>query len=196
MHPQALIPKKVFYFFLLLFATYSISLFIYFYFEPAPIANILGFISLLFYIVTLIPSIFKTIFPTTKKHKILRYLFKNRRYIGVTAFSFGLSHGVLLILERNLSLSNPYTYIQYCHGMSTLLIFTILAVTSNDWSVRALKSNWKKLHRLTYLMILLLGWHILASMSSNWSHLTLFEVLLTITTAILFIRKKWVERIE
>ena len=80
--------------------------------------------------------------------------------------------------------------------MSTLLIFTILAVTSNDWSVKALKSNWKKLHRLTYLMILLLGWHILASMSSNWSRLTLFEVLLTITTAILFIRKKWVEQIE
>ena len=81
-------------------------------------------------------------------------------------------------------------------GASTLSLLIQEYLTSNDWSVRALKSNWKKLHRLTYLMILLLGWHILASMSSNWSHLTLFEVLLTITTAILFIRKKWVERIE
>lgn len=81
-------------------------------------------------------------------------------------------------------------------GASTLSLLIQEYLTSNDWSVRALKSNWKKLYRLTYLIILLLGWHILASMSSNSSRLTLFEVLLTITTAILFIRKKWVERIE
>ena len=195
MPKQALIRKEVPVFLLLLLIGYIISLLLFLILKPAPFTNILGFISLLLYTVTLLPSILKTVFPVTKKNKILRWLFNNRRYLGVAAFSFGLSHGVLLILERNLSLLDLQTYIKHFHGISTLFIFTILAVTSNDWSVKTLKSNWKKLHNSTYLLMFLLTWHILASVAKQWSYLTPFGVLIIITTIILFMKRKWTEQI-
>jgi sulfoxide reductase heme-binding subunit YedZ len=64
--------------------------------------------------------------------------------LGVAAFSFGLSHGVLLILERNLSLSDLQTYIKHFHGISILFILTVLAFTSNDWSVKKVKIKLEK----------------------------------------------------
>lgn len=141
MHKQSLIRKQVPVFVLLLLIGYIISLLLFFLLKPAPLANILGFVSLLLYSITLLPSILKTVFPVTKKNKTLRWLFNNRRYLGVAAFSFGLSHGVLLILERNLSLSDLQTYIKHFHGISILFILTVLSFTSNDWSVKRLKSN-------------------------------------------------------
>ena len=141
-------------------------------------------------------SIVKTVFPASQKSNILRWLFKTRRQFGVAAFSFGLNHGVLLIIERHLSLSDPHTYIKYFQGVSTLLIFMLLAITSNDWSVRNLKSNWKKLHQLTYTAIFLLPWHILDKMGMQWTHLTPIAVLITIVTLILFIQRKNIEQIE
>lgn len=128
--------------------------------------------ALLCYTGTIIPSIFRTVLPATKKSKLLRWLFTNRRQIGVTAFSFGLNHGTLLILEKHISLLEPYTYIKYFSGISTLIVFTILAITSNNWSVKNLKLSWKKLHQLTYLVIFILPWHVLATMEGYWSRLT------------------------
>lgn len=196
MHKKGLIRKEVPVFVLLLLIGYIISLLLFFVLEPAPLANILGFVSLLLYIITFIPSILKTLFPVTKRNKILLWLFNKRRYLGVAAFSFGLSHGVLLILEKNLYLSDLHTYIKHFHGIATLFILTILAFTSNDWSVKKLKSNWKKLHNSTYLLIFLLTWHILASMAKQWSYITPFGVLLIVSTIVLFIKRKWIEQIE
>ena len=77
-----------------------------------------------------------------------------------------------------------------------LIIFTFLAITSNDWSLKKLKKNWKNLHQLTYLVIFLMPWHILDKMSGHWSYLTPLGVLLAITTVILFFIRKWVESLE
>jgi len=196
MHKQALIRKEVPVFLLLLLIGYIISLLLFFLLEPAPLANILGFVSLVLYIITFIPSILKTVFLVTKRNKVLRWLFNKRRYLGVAAFSFGLSHGVLLILEKNLYLLDLQTYIKYFHGIAILLIFTILVFTSNDWSVKRLKSNWKKLHNLTYILIFLLVWHILTSMAGQWSYFTPFGILIIVITIILVIRRKWIEQID
>lgn len=196
MSKQALVRKEVFIFLVLVIASYAISVVLFLFLAPAPLANILGFLSLLCYVATILPSIVKTVFPASQKNNILRWLCKNRRQFGVAAFSFGLNHGVLLIIERHLSLPDPHTYIKYFQGVSTLLIFTLLAITSNDWSVRSLKSNWKKLHQLTYIAIFLLPWHILDKMGMQWTHLTPIAVLITIVTLILFIQRKNIEQIE
>jgi methionine sulfoxide reductase heme-binding subunit len=100
-----------------------------------------------------------------------------------------------LLLEKNLYLLDLQTYIKYFHGITILLIFTILVLTSNDWSVKKLKSSWKKIHNLTYLLMFLLIWHILASMAKHWSHVTPFGVSTTLIISILFIRRKWIEQI-
>lgn len=77
-----------------------------------------------------------------------------------------------------------------------MLIFTFLAITSNDWSVRNLKSNWKKVHQLTYVAIFLLPWHILDKMGTHWSHLTPIEISITTFILVLFIKRKNIEQIE
>lgn len=176
---------------LLVLATYPISLLIALFLKPAPIANILGFFALICYIATLLPSLIKLVFPTTKKNKTLAFLLKYRRHIGVAAFSLGLNHGVLLIIKLNLNLWEPYTYIKYFQGFSTLTIFTLLAFTSNDQSVKNLKTKWKKLHQLTYLAIFILPWHILDKMSGHWTYITPIAVSLTIEIAGLFIIRQY-----
>ncbi len=173
-------------------ATWLLGLF----FNPAPVANLLGFLSLLCYISTLLPSLLKAIFPALKKDKTLNWLLKYRRHIGIAAFGFGVNHGILISIERKLDLLDWHTYIHYFQGISVLTIFTLLAVTSNDESVKKLKKNWKKLHQLTYLVIFLLPWHILDKMSMNWTYLTPFAVFLTTTILLLFIRRKWLERAD
>ena len=98
----------------------------------------------------------------------------------------GLNHGVLLIIKLNLNLLEPHTYLKYFQGFSTLTIFTLLAFTSHDQAVKNLKTKWKKLHRLTYLAIFILPWHILDKMSGHWTYITPIAVLLTTAIAILF----------
>ena len=148
-----IIRRKVLIFIALVVVSYATSLAIFVFWEPAPIANAIGLISLLCYTTTLIPSIAGVIYPAIKKNLVLVWLAKNRRYTGVAAFSFGLNHAVLLILERHLNLLDYKTDINCLEGIATLLILTLLATTSNNWTVRSLKANWKKLHSLSYLVI-------------------------------------------
>jgi len=165
-------------------------------FNPAPLANILGCLGLLSYVITLIPSILKVVLPTIKKNQFLIWLLKYRRHFGVAAFSLGLNHGISLIIKRNLNLLDLQTYIEYFQGFSILLILTLLAATSNDEAVKKLKNNWRKLHQLTYLVIFLLPWHILDKMSGHWTYLTPIVVLSTTITAILFMVRKYIEIIR
>ena len=177
-------------------ASYIATILIGIFLNPAPLANILGFLALLCYIATLLPSLLKAVFPAIKCNKTLMWFLKYRRYLGVSAFSLGANHGVLIIIERHLNLLTLRTYIHYFQGITTLAIFTLMAVTSNDESVKILKKNWKKLHRLTYLVILSLPWHILDKMSGHWTYLTPLAVLLMLGILILFMRRKWLEIFE
>ena len=172
--------KQYFIYLLLVLATYPVSLILAFFFKPAPIANILGLFALLSYIASLLPSLIKAVFPSTKKNKIIARLLKYRRHIGVAAFSLGLNHGVLLILKLQLNLLDFHTYVKYVQGFSTLLIFTLLAFTSHDEAVKNLKAKWRKLHQLTYLAIFILPWHILDKMSGHWTYITPVAVSLSL----------------
>lgn len=185
--------KQVFIFLALVLAIYPISLSLVRLVNPAPLANILGFLSLLSYIATLLPSIGKVIFPSTRKNKVLIWLLKYRRHIGVIAFCLGLNHGVLLIIRRNIDLLNWQTYIEYFQGFATLLIFTFLAFTSHDQAVKNLKKNWKKIHQLTYLVIFILPWHILDKMSGHWTYITPIAVLFSTAIAVLFVVRRYKE---
>lgn len=191
-----LIRKQVIIFLILVLSSYFIALLIAILFNPPFLANIFGFLSLLVYAVTVLPSILKKVFPKSKKDKTLTWLLKHRRYTGVAAFGFGLNHGVLLAIQRQLNLLDPQTYIHYFQGGASLVIFTLLAITSNDQTVKLLKTNWRKLHQLTYLAIFLLPWHVLDKMSNHWSYLTPIAVLVSGSTAVLFIRRKQIEQLE
>lgn len=157
--------------------------------DEAPLANLLGFIALVSYIVTLLPTILRIVFPRTKETGIPKLLLKRRRIIGIIAFFLALAHGFLLVKKRSLDFFDLKTFWIYSQGIITFTIFTLLTITSNDWSVKKLKKNWKQLHKLTYLAMFLLIWHIWDKMSGHWTYLTPISLTsVTGITALFFIR--------
>jgi sulfoxide reductase heme-binding subunit YedZ len=187
--------RQVLIFVAIFVSIYSIALLSTLFLNPGLFANIVGLLSLLSYIATLLPSLIRVTFPGNKRNKIVTYLLKYRRHIGVTAFSLGLNHGVLQIVKRNLNLLDFHTYIHYFQGFTLLLIFTTLAFTSSDEAVKKLKNNWKKLHQLTYIAIFILPWHILDKMAGHWTYITPIAVLLTAVIAILFMARRYKENL-
>ncbi|MEL7022230.1 MAG: ferric reductase-like transmembrane domain-containing protein [Pseudomonadota bacterium] len=77
---------------------------------------------------------------------------RRRRAIGVASFAYAAFH-TLVYLERKWG----HGYIlreamrpELATGWAALLVFLLLAITSNDASVRRLGPGWKKLHRWIY----------------------------------------------
>lgn len=94
-------------------------------------------------------------------------LIKFRRTFGVLAFTYVAMH-LLVWVVLDMSLlwgqmwadiwKRPYITI----GMAGFLALLPLAITSNNWSVRKMgAAAWRKLHKLTYVAVLLGGIHYL-----------------------------------
>jgi sulfoxide reductase heme-binding subunit YedZ len=161
--------------------------------DPVPIANSLGFLALGSYILTLLPTNLRVVFPQTKQAEIPKWLLKNRRLIGIIAFLLALGHGYLLVQKRNFDFSDPYTFWIYIQGVSTFIIFVLLTLTSNDWSVKRLKKNWKRLHSLTYLAMFLLTWHVWDKMANHWSYITPLSLMVIVAINWLYLYRRWLE---
>ena len=99
----------------------------------------------------------------------------------------------MIVIKRNLDLFDLQTYIISVEGTASLIIFALLAFTSNDWSVRKMKKNWRKLHQLTYTAIFLLFWHIQEKMSDHWNILTPVELICMTIIIALFLKRRWLE---
>lgn len=90
-------------------------------------------------------------------------LIRFRRGLGLLAFGYICAHLLVwLVLDiQFLSLiwkdilKRPYITI----GMAGFLCLVPLAATSSNWAIRRLGPNWRRLHRLTYLAVLLGGVH-------------------------------------
>ncbi len=156
--------------------------------------NLMGFLSLICYVLSMVPGVGRFLRPSLLKTTLwMKHLVKHRRHYGVAAFGFGLIHGVWIGIARQLDFSNPKTWLTYFQGITLLIIFTLLGGTSNNWSVRYLKTKWKKLHYLTYLVLLVLPWHIYDKMRDHWSWITYISLGLILTTGFLFILRRRVE---
>ena len=161
--------------------------------DVAPLSNQLGFFALVCYCLTLLPTLLRVVFPHTIQTGIPQWLLLQRRLIGILAFLFTLGHGLLLIKKRNVDFSDITSVGVYFQGICMLVIFTLLAITSNDWSVKKLKKHWKQLHQLTYLAMLLLTWHVLDKMMGHWTRLTPISLVLIGLIDGLFIWRRWIE---
>ncbi|MGJ8627088.1 MAG: protein-methionine-sulfoxide reductase heme-binding subunit MsrQ [Sulfitobacter sp.] len=90
-------------------------------------------------------------------------LIKFRRAIGVMTFFYVLAHFLVWAVLDVQTLGRiwadiikrPYITV----GMAGFLCLIPLALTSNNWSVRRLGAKWRKLHKLTYLAVVLGGVH-------------------------------------
>ncbi len=162
-------------------------------FNTAPLANVLGLVSLILYVLTLLPTIMRIVFPETKKSGIPKMLLKNRRTLGIIAFFPALGHALLILVKHHPDVGDFQTYVIYLQGILLMAIFTVLTITSNDWSVKKLKKNWKKLHQLTYLAMFLLTWHVADKMFGHWSYLTPIGIIGMTGISVLFAVRKWIE---
>lgn len=140
--------------------------------------NLLGFLSLIFYLLSLLPGIARSVLPKFAKQKWLLNLRKYRRQIGVVAWVFGFAHGTYILIDRELNLLDLNVAKNYFQGIILITIFSLLAITSNNYSVKKLKKNWHKLHQLTYLALFVLIWHVLDKMMPGWTVWTYIEVIL------------------
>ena len=157
-------------------------------------ASLLGFAALTAYILTLLPTNLRIVFPITKKTGIPQWLLKYRRLIGLLSFFLAVLHGFIFFKQRIFDVFGLQTSFVYFQGVSTFIIFPLLAITSNDWSVKRLNKHWKNLHGLTYLAMFLVTWHICEKMTGHWTYLTPVGIAGLTAIIVLFLCRVWIQR--
>ena len=114
--------------------------------------------------------------------KLLRWLRQRRRYIGVFAFYYGLIH-TLVYIRYTGDLQNVLLEMaewDLALGWVAMVIFTALAITSNDYATARLGRRWKTLHRLSYVAAILTFVHWFVLDFFLWEVLTWFAPLLVL----------------
>ncbi len=94
----------------------------------------------------------------------LSQLLKYRRTFGLFVFFYALLHfSIWFWLDHDLSFSEMINDVIkrpfITMGFSAFVLLVPLAITSNDWAMRKLKRSWSKLHRLVYLIAILVILH-------------------------------------
>lgn len=90
-------------------------------------------------------------------------LIKYRRMVGLASFFYAVLHLSIFLIDQQFNASyileeifkRPYITI----GFIAFILLFLLAITSNNFSIRKLKQRWKKLHKLVYLIAVLVIVH-------------------------------------
>ena len=92
---------------------------------------------------------------------VLRWMQKRRRAIGVAAFGYALLHTFFYIRETGAFdlILLEMADIALTTGWLAFVIMTVLAVTSNNFSVRKLGRRWKLIQRTIYICAALTALH-------------------------------------
>jgi sulfoxide reductase heme-binding subunit YedZ len=95
----------------------------------------------------------------------LRFLYMNRRFLGVITFFYLVIHLTLYFAMESFefqAIEQIYTKLYLILGSCAWLLFLVLALTSNDFSVKKLTlKRWRLLHKTVYLGFVLASIHIL-----------------------------------
>lgn len=95
------------------------------------------------------------------------WFLKLRRWLGVTSGLVGFSHFLYFLFVYTDSLSHLVNSLFTWWGLLGLILVLLLlplTLTSNNYSVRKLKTKWKKIHTLTYLLPVLVVLHALTAL--------------------------------
>jgi len=94
-----------------------------------------------------------------------------RRELGILIGCFALVHGISYFIDSQIFTSQIEPYLNtnffsmqplFFFGIITLFFTTLLFITSNNLSVRFLGGkNWKRLHRLVYVLLVVMLAHII-----------------------------------
>lgn len=129
-----------------------------------------GYIGLIFYLLTLIPGILSRLRWLPLVGVMITPF---RRHLGILMFACAFLHqafttvvpSFVFNVPINLTIStmNPRIF-----GVLALVVLFPLWLTSNDQSQKYLGKNWKLLHRLTYIALLLIFLHV-AFFRKRWA---------------------------
>ncbi len=117
------------------------------------------------------------------------WLRRRRRDLGVATFFYCATHTVIYLenLESFQAAVNENLQPPLLTGWIALIVFFLLAATSNDYSVRALRGSWKSLHKLVYLgtAFTFAHWILTAfDPTSGYMHLGVVVLLIAIRLAV------------
>ncbi len=91
-----------------------------------------------------------------------------RKPAGLWAFGFAVVHVAYYFYEHRLTISFwRFEQLFIVLGLLGFVILLAMAATSNQWAMRQLKKNWKRLHRLVYLAGILLAFHAMLATTAS-----------------------------
>jgi sulfoxide reductase heme-binding subunit YedZ len=165
-----------------------------------PQKQIVAYVST-FGFLALLSTIFVLLIPVLlrfKKTSLTVYLSSERRWIGIYTFVFAAIHVFLVYnfffgWDINRLLNHP-NRLYLSMGTIALIIFALMAATSNNYSVKKLGKNWKRLHLLIYPALILILIHSfsigLIYLKSTWAKAVILLIVTAVLTAKFFKYKK------
>ncbi|MGA1046614.1 MAG: ferric reductase-like transmembrane domain-containing protein [Minisyncoccia bacterium] len=122
----------------------------------------MGTLSLILFIITLIPSMIRRFGLAKEFSLLIKLTLPVRRQFGILMFMTAFTHYLAMKVIPTLQFRLPPSLPPYqAFGLVALIFSFALFITSNNWATRKLKSNWKRLHRLTYVIGWLIFGHVL-----------------------------------
>jgi len=125
--------------------------------------------------------------------KITRIITLFRRQLGILVFVLAFSHyqlvrGISIYTGQIPLMPRPVFEVL---GTSALFLMFFMFLTSNNFSVRKLGKNWKRLHRIVYIILWLLVLHTGLQRVSIWSVFILTFAILELASLIYdYLKKK------
>jgi len=102
-----------------------------------------------------------------------------RRMLGVTTFTYALTHFTLYVVNEKFDLlfvaSEIVKRIYLTIGFTALIGLSLLAATSTDWALRKLGRNWKRLHMIVYGLAVLMLLHYFMQSKIDVSQATMWS---------------------
>jgi methionine sulfoxide reductase heme-binding subunit len=102
-----------------------------------------------------------------------------RRMLGVTTFTYALTHFSLYMANEKFDLvfvaSEIVKRIYLTIGFTALIGLSLLAATSTDWALRKLGRNWKRLHMIVYGLAVLMLLHYFMQSKIDVSQATMWS---------------------
>jgi sulfoxide reductase heme-binding subunit YedZ len=112
-----------------------------------------------------------------------------RKPLGNYAFMYGVLHFLIFIVDNGI-VSNSLNVMAIYEatfekrfalvGFAVVMIMLPLALTSNQWAMKKLRKNWKRLHRLVYLAGILAVIHFIWLVKSDIREPLIYGAILTI----------------
>jgi sulfoxide reductase heme-binding subunit YedZ len=122
-----------------------------------------------------------------------------RRMLGLFAFFYATIHlasYVVFLLELRFSdiladvIKRPYITV----GISAFSMLTLMAVTSNRWMISRLGAWWKRLHKLIYVISVLVIVHLIWLTKSEYQEAFLYGLVIAVLLVIRVARLGWITR--